>query len=73
MKPSHRPPDTRGKQTGLNLERRSTCRNRVVADRLRQLKARGASLSIASQPTLRQAWPRECPGAAICVQDVDVR
>ncbi len=24
-------------------------------------------------PTLRRAWPRDLPGAAICVQDVDVQ
>lgn len=26
-----------------------------------------------SNPTLRRAWPRDLPGAAICVQDVDVQ
>ena len=26
-----------------------------------------------ANPTLRRAWPRDLPGAAICVQDVDVQ
>jgi hypothetical protein len=26
-----------------------------------------------TNPTLRRAWPRDLPGAAICVQDVDVQ
>lgn len=30
-------------------------------------------VAIAVSPTLRQAWPRDGPGAAICVQDVDVQ
>ena len=25
------------------------------------------------KPTLKRAWPRDLPGAAICVQDVDVQ
>ena len=34
---------------------------------------RGRSIHEIFNPTLRRAWPRDLPGAAICVQDVDVQ
>ena len=41
---------------------------------LRRPKARRPKPSrLLSYPTLRQTWPRERPGAAICVQDVNVQ
>ena len=72
-------PPTRG--TGLYLRRQSRQHEQPTmtaqgAPILHQPAGAGkarAEGTIASQPTLRQAWHRERTDAAICVQDVDVQ
>ena len=44
------------------------CRSPQDQDKPRREKK---DFSMDGQPTLRQAWPRERPRAAICVQDID--
>lgn len=62
-------------EPSLNLGRRS----RATSNRETRA-AKAATSQCANEhpreiwnPTLRRAWPRDLPGAAICVQDVDVQ
>ena len=60
-------------EPSLHLGRRSQDGQASPGARLRRPNAWTENPRKIANPTLRRAWPRDLPGAAICVQDVDVQ